>query len=1253
MRTPPDATRSPRTAAPRIQVTQAKVPELVSPSTGSKENLIRESPCSPPYRGRENPVFTFDSASLFNRAPSRVSEISPAFDIPFRGLPPVRRGSYFPFLPTENKNSLAVPSISAIVAAPRRSSFASSTSRDAGLNTVTGHGRRPKPLASLSIDDLTGGFGDPGAAIKSPGMLSTASMWSTSDLHIAAIAQKPEPDSVSHGGTNSLSNVSGSFSERMHELVRAFSGRTQRAKEKISQPPTPSSDSDYDAKSAISGTDEPQAPRNIRLGSFLPMGSRASDAFSDDNHDHFVGVWHCKFKTPKFLKRLRFPTTIEPHSKTYVTWLFLVALAFMYNAVVIPLRGVFPYQTDGNVRYWLIADYLCDLIYILDIVVFKNRLRFANNGIVETDRRATMRHYMQKWMFKFDIMSLTPLDLFYLIESVGVNPWLRLPRLLKIQTYWEFYERCDQASRSSAHAIRIIKTMAYMLFLIHIETCGYYAMSVHEGIGINDWVYDGNGIAYIRCFYLAAKTATSIGNNPTPTNEKEYVFMTFYWLSGVFVFALLIGQIRDIVEAAGMVKDNYRKKMDSCLWYMQSINLPKEMKDKVREWFLYNWEQQKTIDERSLVVSLPKKLQTDLAINVHFNTLSKVQLFQDCERNLLYDLVLKLKPILYLPGDYICQKGEVGKEMYIVTQGQVEVVGGENNNTVLATLHEGSVFGEISLLAMSGRGNRRTADVRCKGYTNVFTLSKHDFEMAMTEYPDAQAVLKKRAKKLLKANAKMEKKHKKVEAEEIIKTPPETPKLLQTVIQVMDPDSNVVKHLTPSIRRSKKNLKRPHSRSHSHRLSPTTSNVHHLTPPRSHSYRLANKTSCETLLDPGISLNRPVTPEKDGFDTDDENDEPMFDDSSDDVSLSEVLHDAGAISSFEDDDEDDILMTERYTKNEEGRKSSSEYTWRETSLSPMTDVTVMDRNNGRNNDRDSERNPNGNNGKMNRAKGEFTPNRNDSDSQRNDSHGLIGRKENGDYNLKGSNSKLYNDNGRGRNEQSNCEKPGNEGERANTKDSNGLCNSNKRNDRPLQHDDSMDDYIEKQRWQGKGDHKILVQSAQENRKIANSPPMPRMEKLAPPPLVMPSCSSASQDSSENGARQRKLSVVTPPLSPASPRDKIITPWVIGNNQTAAKRENGTGQSTRCGSMTPTENIPIRPLTPIETVVVKTPRMVDNTHHCLIRGQALTNGLEGCCGSGPLVDIPAENRITCAVEIHRQKSVNSSTTDIHGHTETML
>lgn len=47
--------------------------------------------------------------------------------------------------------------------------------------------------------------------------------------------------------------------------------------------------------------------------------------------------------------------------------------------------------------------------------------------------------------------------------------------------------------------------------------------------------------------------------------------------------------------------------------------------------------------------------------------------------------------------------GEVGKEMYIVNRGRLQVVA-DNGKTVLATLKAGSYFGEISILNMGPAG---------------------------------------------------------------------------------------------------------------------------------------------------------------------------------------------------------------------------------------------------------------------------------------------------------------------------------------------------------------------------------------------------------------------------------------------------------------------------------------------------------------------------------------------------------------------
>ncbi|XP_013785149.2 cyclic nucleotide-gated cation channel beta-3-like [Limulus polyphemus] len=389
-----------------------------------------------------------------------------------------------------------------------------------------------------------------------------------------------------------------------------------------------------------------------------------------------------------------------------------------------------------------------------------------------------------------DLLSLLPLDLLYIIY--GFNAIFRFPRMLKVQTFWDFFNRMDAVAKSP-YIIRILRTLIYMMYLIHLNACAYYAMSVWEGIGSNKWVFQGDGNAYVRCMYFATKTATSIGKNPKPENEYEYIFMTFSWLTGVFIFAFLIGQIRDIVATATQNTTQYHQVMDKMVQYMRNLNLPDDLQRRVRLWLNHTWEQQKTLHEDKILDSLPKKMKTDVAINVHYSTLVKVQLFKDCDKALLRDLVLKLKPMLILPGDYICKKGEIGKEMYIVNKGLVQVMGGEKGDVVLATLSEGSVFGEISLLGIPGC-DRRTADVRSKGFSNLFVLGKADLWDALEHYPEAQTILKKKAQSLIKTNENQEKSARSSRtniAETIIKEPSRTPtpRLLKTVLKVVQPDS--------------------------------------------------------------------------------------------------------------------------------------------------------------------------------------------------------------------------------------------------------------------------------------------------------------------------------------------------------------------------------------------------------------------------------------------------------------------------------
>ncbi|XP_053624098.1 cyclic nucleotide-gated cation channel subunit A-like isoform X4 [Plodia interpunctella] len=448
--------------------------------------------------------------------------------------------------------------------------------------------------------------------------------------------------------------------------------------------------------------------------------------------------------------KLAFDPTIPAHYH----WLAVVSLAILYNVVFVIGRAVF-WELDNLTPMWFVLDYLCDTIYLIDTVVHVHE-GYLEQGLMVKDSKKLRQHYLESDSWRYDVISMLPTDIAYYWWKPGSCDYNRLPcpvivrlnRLFRMPRMWVWFDRTETAT-SYPNAFRICKVVMAILVLIHWNACIYFVISYAIGFGTDNWVYNITGTRneslahqYIYSFYWSTLTLTTIGETPQPEIDAEYLFVVADFLAGVLIFATIVGNIGSMISNMNVARVEFQNKMDGVKQYMAFRKVSGELEARVIRWFAYTWAQSGALDEENVLSSLPDKLKAEIAIRVHMDTLKQVKIFQNCEPGLLEALVLKLRLQVFSPGDYICRKGDVGKEMYIVKRGRLQVVA-DDGRTVLATLSAGSVFGEVSVLEIAGNvtGNRRTANVRALGYSDLFCLAKRDLWEALADYPDARVTL--------------------------------------------------------------------------------------------------------------------------------------------------------------------------------------------------------------------------------------------------------------------------------------------------------------------------------------------------------------------------------------------------------------------------------------------------------------------------------------------------------------------------------
>uniref|UniRef100_A0A8C1Z3Z7 Cyclic nucleotide gated channel subunit alpha 4 n=1 Tax=Cyprinus carpio TaxID=7962 RepID=A0A8C1Z3Z7_CYPCA len=446
---------------------------------------------------------------------------------------------------------------------------------------------------------------------------------------------------------------------------------------------------------------------------------------------------------------------IDPSEEFYYTWLQIMILPICYNWVIIIFRTCFYAIEEKFVATWLTLDYICDLFYVLDTVI-GFRTGFLEQGILVRDLSLLKKRYMRSSRFKWDIASLLPTDLLYL--KLGIHtPLVRVNRFLRTSRMNEALDRMETRT-SYPNTFRVAKLMLYIFVLIHWNACVYFSLSNYIGFGADPWVYpnisDPDFAAtrrqYFYCFWFSTLILTTVGDTPPPEREEEYLFLVADMLIAVLVFASVVGSMGDVISSLRDRDNVFFPNHELVKGYLRSRRISKELQKRVNDWYQHLHINKKITRENEILRHLPITLQTAIAVSVHLPTMSKVTIFQNCENSLLEQLVLKLTPQVYSPGEYVCKKGDVGHEMYIIKEGKLAVVA-DDGVTQFAVLGEGNFFGEISILNIKGNksGNRRTANIRSIGYSDLFSLSKEDLTETLLEYPAAKRLLEEKGHQIL------------------------------------------------------------------------------------------------------------------------------------------------------------------------------------------------------------------------------------------------------------------------------------------------------------------------------------------------------------------------------------------------------------------------------------------------------------------------------------------------------------------------
>lgn len=351
------------------------------------------------------------------------------------------------------------------------------------------------------------------------------------------------------------------------------------------------------------------------------------------------------------------------------------------------------------------------------------------------------------------------LNILGLLKALRAPRLLRLVRLLRVVKIFKIRPELRRWLQYSRHAnlLRLVRLVLIFLVVNHYVACIWYGAVASDETKAQEANNSDPLHLYFASYYLSILVV--MGQNITIYDDTEYIFCIFVMVFGAVLMAVVFGNVAILIANYYENQSSHQKKMEWLFASMNRMKLPNELQNRVNDYYQAMWERHGTLDGAvtAFIPELSRNLAYEVELFLRMDMINRAPIFQSCSAKVVQELVMELELQVFMPGDYVVVRGEVGNDMYFVQNGVCEVTkdialqSGRSlssiandpesfsNEIVLKVLGQGDYFGEIALLMNC----KRTANVRAQVFSELCTLTREVFESISLRYLEDRNIIEK------------------------------------------------------------------------------------------------------------------------------------------------------------------------------------------------------------------------------------------------------------------------------------------------------------------------------------------------------------------------------------------------------------------------------------------------------------------------------------------------------------------------------